>query len=257
MTAPPVLFETRGRVALITLNRPERLNAVTPELWGELDAALTRYQRDDELWAAVVTGAGRAFCAGADLGDIDRTGLGEGVLEAPDRLYQPALGRIWKPVIAAINGFALAAGWWIAQQCDVRIAAESAQFGIPETRWNLRADFVSDMARIVGLGHALEIAMWGDRRLTAQRAYEIGFVNRVVPDDLLMDEALQWAERATRLGPRSIANIKRSIYEHWASPTPVGLWFARELGANLAGMDDTAEGPRAFLERRQPEFKNR
>lgn len=257
MSEPSVLFEARGRVALLTLNRPDRMNAVTPTLWSELDRALGRFQDDPELWAAVITGAGRAFCAGADLEEIDRTGLGEGVMEAPDRMYEPALGQIWKPVIAAINGYALAAGWWIAQQCDVRLAAESAQMGIPETRWNLRADFVSDLARIVGLGHALEIAIWGDRRLTAQRAYEIGFVNKVIPDANLLPEALEWAERAARLGPRSVSNIKRSIYEHWASPTPVGFDFARRLGANLAEMEDTAEGPRAFLERRPPEFKNR
>lgn len=254
---PSVLFETRGRVALITLNRPERMNAVTQQLWDELDAALGRYQDSAELWAAVITGAGRAFCAGADLGDIDRTGLGDEVMQAPARMYQPALGQIWKPVIGAINGYALAAGWWIAQACDVRIAAESAQMGIPETRWNLRADFVSDLARIVGLGHALEVAMWGDRRLTAQRAYEIGFVNQVVPDDRLLPTALEWAERVARLGPRSVSNIKRTIYEHWSSPTPAGFGFAREIGQSLAGMDDTAEGPRAFLERRQPEFTNR
>jgi enoyl-CoA hydratase/carnithine racemase len=257
MSDAPVLFETRGRVALLTLNRPDRMNAVTQGLWDELDAALGRYQADDDLWAAVITGAGRAFCAGADLGDIDRTGLGDEVMEAPARMYQPALGGIWKPVVAAINGYALAAGWWIAQACDVRIAAESAQMGIPEARWNLRADFVSDLARIVGLGHALEVAMWGDRRLTARRAHEIGFVNEVVPDDRLLGVAVDWAERAAGLGPRSIANIKRTIYEHWASPTPVGFAFARDLGANLAGMEDTAEGPRAFLQRRRPEYRNR
>jgi enoyl-CoA hydratase/carnithine racemase len=257
VSEPTVLFETRGRVALITLNRPERMNAVTQRLWDELDGALARYQHDPQLWAAVLTGAGRAFCAGADLEDIERTGLGDEVMEAPERMYQPALGGIWKPVIAAINGYALAAGWWIAQQCDVRIAAESAQMGIPETRWNLRADFVSDLARIVGLGNALEVAIWGDRRLTARRAHEIGFVNAVVPDDRVLPEALEWAERATRLGPRSISNIKRTIYEHWASPTPVGFGFARELGSNLADMEDTLEGPRAFLEKRQPEYRNR
>jgi enoyl-CoA hydratase/carnithine racemase len=257
VSGPPVLFETRGRVALITLNRPERLNAVTQELWDALDAALARYQGDGELWAAVITGAGRAFCAGADLAELDRTGLGDEVMEAPARMYEPALGGIWKPVIAAINGYALAAGWWIAQQCDVRIAAESAEMGIPETRWNLRADFVSDLARIVGLGSALEVAIWGDRRISARRAHEIGFVNLVVPDERLLEEALEWARRAASLAPRSIANVKRTIYEHWASPTPVGFAFARELGRDLAGMEDTAEGPRAFLEKRQPEFRNR
>ena len=257
MTDATVLYERRGRVALITLNRPDRLNAVTQQLWNEFDDALEQYAADADSWAAVITGAGRAFCAGADLGDIDQTGLGDEVMEAPARMYTLALGGIWKPIIAAVNGYALAAGWWIAQSCDVRIAAESAQLGVPETRWNLRADFITDLTRIVGLGHALEIAMWGDRRITAQRAYEIGFVNQVVADERVLPEAMEWAERATRLGPRAVSIMKRSLYERWGAPTEVGTVFAREAGGALAGMEDTAEGPRAFLERRAPEFKNR
>ena len=255
--ASPVLVEKRGRVTVITLNRPDRMNAVNQPLWDAFDAALGAYARDEDSWAAVITGAGRAFCAGADLGDINRTGLGDELMEAPRRMYQLALGGIWKPVIAAINGYALAAGWWIAQACDVRIAAESAQLGIPETRWNLRSDFVTDLTRIVGLGHALEIGMWGDRRLTAQRAYEIGFVNKVVPDAQLLPEALDWAERVSRLGPRSVSIIKQALYTQWGTPIEVGSAFAISAGEALAGMEDTIEGPRAFLERRPPEFKNR
>jgi enoyl-CoA hydratase/carnithine racemase len=257
MNDEPVLYEERGRVALITLNRPERMNAVNQSLWNAFDAALTRYQEDQEAWAAVITGAGRSFCAGADLADIDRTGLGDEVMEPPARMYTLALGGIWKPVIAAVNGYALAAGWWIAQACDVRIAAESAQLGIPETRWNLRSDFVTDLTRIVGLGHALEIGLWGDRRITAQRAYEMGFVNKVVPDTELLGEALDWAERATRLGPRSVSIIKRALYTQWGTSTEVGSAYAREAGRVLTAMEDTAEGPRAFLEHRKPQFKNR
>jgi enoyl-CoA hydratase/carnithine racemase len=252
-----VLYESRGRVALITLNRPERMNAVDQSLWDGFDAALTRYADDDEAWAAVITGAGHSFSVGADLADINRTGTGKELMEPPARMYKPALGGIWKPIIAAINGNALAVGWWIAQVCDIRIAAESAQLGIPETRWNLRSDFVTDLTRIVGLGHALEIGIWGDRRLTAQRAYEIGFVNKVVPDARLLDEALDWADRATRLGPRAIAVMKESIYTCWGAPTDVGTSFARAAGSVLTEMEDTAEGPRAFLERRAPKFTNR
>src|SRR5580658_10033565 len=184
-----VLLERDERIALITLNRPERLNAVNQQLWDEFGTALDTVHHDPDVWAVVVTGSGRAFCAGADLGDVDRTGVGEEALQAPARMYQLGLGLLWKPVIAAVNGYALAAGWWIAQACDVRIAAQSAQFGIPETRWNLRADFVTDLTRIVGLGHALEIAMWGDRRISAERAYQMGFVNQVVPDTEVVNEA--------------------------------------------------------------------
>jgi enoyl-CoA hydratase/carnithine racemase len=252
-----VLLERDERIALITLNRPERLNAVNQQLWDEFGAALDTAHHDPDVWAVVVTGRGRAFCAGADLGDVDRTGVGEEALQAPDRMYQLGLGLLWKPVIAAVNGYALAAGWWIAQACDVRIAAQSAQFGIPETRWNLRADFVTDLTRIVGLGHALEIAMWGDRRISAERAYQMGFVNQVVPDTEVVNEAMDWARRVCRLGPRSVAVIKESLYRGWGAPTEAGSDLARSLGLSLAGMSDTKEGPRAFLERRAPRYQNR
>jgi 3-hydroxypropionyl-coenzyme A dehydratase len=252
-----VLLELHERIALITLNRPERLNAVNQQLWDEFGAALDTVHQNPDVWAVVVTGRGRAFCAGADLGDVDRTGIGEEALQAPARMYQLGLGLLWKPVIAAVNGYALAAGWWIAQACDVRIAAQSAQFGIPETRWNLRADFVTDLTRIVGLGHALEIAMWGDRRISAERAYQMGFVNQVVPDAEVVNEAMDWARRACRLGPRSVAVIKESLYRGWGAPTEAGSDLARSLGLSLAGMSDTQEGPRAFLERRAPRYQNR
>ena len=256
MAEEVLCYERRGRVALLTLNRPDRLNALTQELWDALDQALARFDADPDARAAVLTGRGRAFCAGADLGDLDRTGIGEGVMEPPARFYQLALGGIWKPVIAAVNGYALAGGWWLAQACDVRIAAESASFGIPETRWNLRVDFAADLTRVVGLGHALEVAIWGDRRISAGRAYEMGFVNHVVPDDRLLDEALEWADRAARLGPRAVAHVKQTLYRAWGTPTELGSAYARALGAELAGMDDTREGPRAFLERREPEYRN-
>jgi enoyl-CoA hydratase/carnithine racemase len=252
-----VHLERAGRVALITLNRPERLNAVNQELWDDLGAALDTIHHDDGIWAAVVTGSGRAFCAGADLGDVSRTGVGEQAMEPPARMYQLGLGLLWKPVIAAVNGYALAAGWWIAQACDVRIAGASAQFGIPEARWNLRADFVTDLTRIVGLGHALEIAIWGDQRISAERAYQLGFVNKVVPDAEVVTEAMDWAQRACSLGPRSVAVIKESLYRGWGTPTETGSGLARSLGLSLAGMTDTEEGPRAFLEGRAPRYQNR
>ena len=252
-----VLTERHGRVALVTLNRPERLNAVTQQLWDELDAAFAEIEADVDVWAVVLTGAGDSFCAGADLGEIDRTGIGADVMKPPDRLYKQALGGLWKPVIAAINGYALAAGWWLVQSCDVRIAGVGSELGIPETRWNLRVDFVSDLTRIVGLGHALEIAIWGDRRISAQRAYEIGFVNKVVPDDQVLSEAMDWAERVCHLGPRSVSVIKQAIYQGWGAPTEEGSELAITLGAQLAEMADTREGPRAYLEKRPPLFMNR
>jgi enoyl-CoA hydratase/carnithine racemase len=256
MSSQPVLYDRRGKVAVITLNRPDQMNALNRDMWQGLDLALSRYQADREAWAAVITGAGRAFCAGADLVDMSSSTSGTDAVAIPPRMYELALGGIWKPIIAAINGYALAAGWWIAQACDIRIAAQSAELGIPETRWNLRSDFVTDLTRIVGMGHALEIALWGDQRITAQRAYEIGFVNKVVPDERLFEEAINWAVRVTLLGPRSVSIMKHAIYSQWGTSTEIGSAFTRTAGQALAGMEDTVEGPSAFLERREPRFKN-
>jgi enoyl-CoA hydratase len=119
---------------------------------------------------------------------------------------------MWKPTIAAINGYAVAAGWFMAQQCDIRIAAEHAEMGVAETRWNMPAAWISTMTRQMHIGHALEIVLWGDKRITAQRAYEIGWVNRVVPKEKLMEEASSWAERMLDLAPRAVRNCKEILY---------------------------------------------
>jgi enoyl-CoA hydratase/carnithine racemase len=160
-------------------------------------------------------------------------------------------------MIAAINGFAIAGGWLIAQECDVRIAAEHAEMGISETMWNLPAYWVVDLTRQLHLGHALEIVLWGDRRITAQRGYEIGWLNRVVPKEKLMEEAYEWAERMCYLGPRCVRNLKEILYRGYYMPPSEGLAFANALEQNLYDMEDTVEGPKAFSERRKPEFKNR
>jgi enoyl-CoA hydratase/carnithine racemase len=145
----------------------------------------------------------------------------------------------------------------LAQQCDIRIAAEHAQLGITETRWNQAAGWVHNLPSQLLLGHALEIALWGDRLLSAQRAYEMGWVNKVVPGERLMDEALEWAERMLSLAPRAVRNLKEILYRG-AYLTPLeGRAFGRALEQNLAGMEDTREGPRAFAEKRKPNFQNR
>lgn len=266
MPDPVLLYETKanGRIVVMTLNRPQALNALNSELLDALNGAFVRFRDDDEAWAAIVTGAGRAFCAGADLREMmesDASGQqsGRGLERLARRIPGPlseSLG-LWKPVIGAINGFALAGGFALAQQCDVRIAAETAEVGIPEARWNLSADWLHDLTRQIGLGHALELALWADRRMTAQRAYEIGWVNKVVPADKLMDEAMDWAQRVVAMGPTAVRNFKEILYRGAFLPSAEGKAFARTLEKNLLGMQDTQEGPRAFTERRTPAFKNR
>ena len=250
-----LLVEKQEGVGIITLNRPERLNALSLTLQMELDQAITQFEDDDEVKAIIVTGAGdKAFSAGADLRDrVERREKG---IHEPKRPQWFGV-ECWKPKIAAINGYALAGGFTLAMDCDIRIAAENAQLGITETRWNMPAFWVSPLARHVTLGHALEIALWGDGRITAQRAYEMGFINRVVPQDRLMEDAMSWAERMLYLAPRTVRNLKEIIYRGCVLTPEEGIVFGNALEQNLVGMEDSVEGPKAFVENRKPIFKNR
>ena len=263
MTEPVLLYETRenGRIAVMTMNRPESMNALSGELMMAIGDGWRRFAEDDEAWVAILTGAGdRAFCAGADLKETAsvRAKGGEvyrGRTTMPYPLAETL--NLWKPTIAAINGYAVAGGWMLAQQCDIRIAAEHAEMGIAEARWNMGAGWIHDLTRQIGIGHALELVLWGDKRITAQRAYEIGWVNRVVPADKLMDEAMSWAERVLSLAPRAVRNFKEILYRGYYMEPMQGRAFARSLEQNLSGMEDSLEGPSAFAEKRKPNFKNR
>ena len=250
-----LIYEKKDKIVIITLNRPERMNALTLESMQRLIESWRRFDEDEDAWVAVVTGAGdRAFCAGADLVEMkERDEKGLGMPEWP-RFY---LTGTWKPIIAAINGHAISGGWALAQACDIRIASEKAEFGIAETRWNMPAGWVYGLTRQLNLGHALEIVLWGDARISAQRAYEMGWVNRVVPQDKVMDEAMSWAERMLSLGPRCVRNLKEILYKGlYMSPEEAEKFYAA-LETNLEGMEDTVEGLKAFAERRKPNFRNR
>jgi enoyl-CoA hydratase/carnithine racemase len=226
------------------------------ELAYRMEEAWVKFRDDDDAWVAVVTGSGdKAFCTGFDLIDqAERNRKGEPMPMVLPHFYPY---EIWKPVIAAINGFAIAGGWWLAQACDIRISAEHAECGIAETRWNMPAGWVHSLPRRVSLGHALEIALWGDARITAQRGYEIGWINRVVPKEKLMTEAMSWADRMRYLAPRSVRNLKEIIYRSYDMSYPDAAAFGIALEHNLLGMEDTLEGNKAFNEKRKPNYKNK
>ncbi len=265
MTEEPVLLYEKkydGKVVIITMNRPEAGNSLNRPLSNALSDAWEKFQADKEARVAILTGAGeKFFCAGADLKEATRERTGQEVLP-PVKRYGivdplPESLRLWKPTIAAINGYAIAAGWFMAQQCDIRIAVEDAEMGIAESRWNMPAAWVSMMTRQLHIGHALEIALWGDRRITARRAYEIGWVNRVVARENLMTEALDWAERMIYLAPRAVRNFKQILYRTHSLPAEEGYAFALAIEQNLVGMADSVEGPRAFSEKRKPNFQDK
>ncbi len=248
-----LLYDKKDRIVTITLNRPDKMNALSQALSDRIYEAFQRFNSDDDALVAIITGAGdRAFSAGGDLNDPEEIRAATaGIL--PDWHYVD----IWKPMIAAINGFCVTLGWLLAQKCDIRIAAEEAQFGITATRLNFSGSFASEVIRVLHRAHALEIMLWGDTLISAQRAYEMGWLNRVVPKEKLMDEAMSWAERMLYLAPRSVRNIKQMIYHGDHMAPPQARAFADALSAGLASMEDTTEGVRAVLEKRKPVFRNK
>jgi len=267
MTAEEVLkYETHenGRIVVMTLNRPDQRNALSTELRQALNEGWLRFAEDDEAWVAIITGAGTAFCAGNDLRERRQVADGERPDPRREMQRQSTVNfpineslNLWKPTIAAVNGYAVAGGFNLAMQCDIRIASETAEFGIAETRWNRTATWLPHLTRHMNLSHALEIALWGDQRVSAQRAYEMGFVSRVVPPERLMDEAMSWAERMLWLAPRAVRNFKQGVYRSGGMSVDEARAFSIALQANQQGMEDSSEGLRAFAEKRKPEFKNR
>jgi enoyl-CoA hydratase len=256
VTGPDVLlYEKKDRIVTITLNRAERANALSVELMHRLIESWQRFNEDDDAWVAVVTGSGnRVFCPGADLVELKETYSTTHKMPKWPVFY---ITGTWKPLIAAINGHASSGGWALAQACDIRIVSEKAELGIAETQWNMPAGWVYGLTRQLQLAHALEVVLWGDARITAQRAYEMGWVNRVVPPEKVMEEALRWAERICYLGPRCVRNLKEILYRSYTMTPEEAEAFYHPLEANLTGMEDTEEGSRAFVEKRKPQFHNR
>lgn len=255
--------EAGGGIYVITLNRPHRLNAIGDGLSEALEAAFIEFRDDPDARVAVLTGAGRAFCAGADLINTAETRAAEA---GESKRLAPAARRrnvvplseslgLWKPTIAAINGYAVAGGFMYAMQCDIRIMAEEARVGIAETRWNMGgAGWMAPLTRQIGLGSALELILWGDTLYTAQRCYEIGWVQRVVPGDKLLSTAMDYAERALVMAPRAVRNMKEALYRGYYMDPLEGQAFGNAIEQNLAGMQDSIEGPSAFSEKRKPRF---
>ena len=175
--AETVLYEKQGNIVTITLNRPDSLNAINRQLRGELADAITQFDGEPDAFVAIITGAGRAFCSGRDLkerAEDNAAGVQARAAQSmsPDRPYM--WPQTWKPLIAAVNGFALAGGWSIAQMCDLRIAAEDAKLGITETKWSLLPPFGTILPKMIPLSAVLELVFTA-QPMTAQRAYDIGF----------------------------------------------------------------------------------
>ncbi len=257
-----------GKIYVITLNRPHRMNSMGDNLGPSLIDAWVEFRDDPEARVAILTGAGnRAFSAGADLIATSETRQEEAAEDDKPPPPRPVQGvgpsiapmsesmGLWKPTIAAINGYAIAGGFMMSMQCDIRIVAETARIGIAEVRWNMGgAGWMVPVTRQIGLGTALELCLWGDTQLSGQRVYDLGWAQRVVPLESLMETAMEYAQRALDMAPRAVRNNKQALYRGFYMTPEQGAAYGSALEQNLQGMKDSVEGPTAFAEKRRPNF---
>jgi enoyl-CoA hydratase len=257
MSYEMILTETRGRVGLITLNRPKALNALNNQLMREVMDALDAFDNSDEVGAIVITGNEKAFAAGADIKEMaDRT-----IEQMMDRDHVAVFGRIRtirKPVIAAVSGWALGGGCEVALSCDMIVASESAWFGQPEITIGVipGAGGTQRLTRAVGKAIAMEMVL-NNRTLNAQEAYQFGMVNRVVPVEGYLDEALKLAEEIASRAPLAARAAKKMINQAFEQTLSEGLAAEKQEFYNLFASDDQKEGMQAFIEKRKPEWKGK
>lgn len=256
---PTVLYELKGNVALITLNRPEVLNAINRQLKEELGKVIAQFDADDEARVAVLTGAGRAFSAGRDLKERASDNDAGIQAKAVDSIAPQGFHGMLppkKPLIAAINGHCLAGGFSIAQMCDIRIASETAQIGILEPRAGLMAPFGTILPRLIPAAYAMELLLTA-KPVTAQRAREMGFVNYVVPPEALIGEALAMADMIAANAPLSVLYSKELAYRSLDLDDGTLHSLLVHTYDKLLESEDAKEGPKAFADKRAPEWKGR
>ncbi len=258
-----LIVDRKGHIAYVTLNRPEVLNALTGAHWRQLADAWRALDDDPEVWVIIITGAGdRAFCTGQDLKNVASTGRdawdGAYSVEEPPGLPEIYEMYIGTPAIAAINGFCIAGGLEIALSCDIRVAAEHAQFGLQEVRWGIipSGGGVDRLPRAMPMGLAMEMLLTG-QRIDAQEAHRTGLVNRVVAADRVMSTAEEIAEKICRNGPLAVRAIKETVLRGYNLTLPQAFNFEKAFSRLLNTTEDAVEGPLAFSEKRQPQFKGR
>lgn len=257
MSEPLVKVETRGRVGLLTLNRPKVLNALSNEVIDEVANAMKAFDADDNIGAIVITGSEKAFAAGADIAAMKDWSY-------TDVYKQDYLGHQWeylrrvrKPIIAAVSGFALGGGCELAMQCDFIIAGENAKFGQPEIKLGIIPGFggTQRLPRAVGKAKAMDMILTA-RMMDAAEAERAGLVSRVVPADRVLDEALEAATAIAAMSLPSVMMAKEAINRAYEAPLNEGLLFERRNFHALFSTHDQKEGMNAFIEKRQPQFKH-
>jgi enoyl-CoA hydratase len=253
-----ILVETRGRVGLVTLNRPKALNALNDQLMNELGDALLKFESDEAIGAIVITGSDKAFAAGADIGAMKDWGYMDVYKSEYITRNWEALKRIRKPVIAAVAGYALGGGCELAMMCDIVIAADTAKFGQPEIKLGVipGAGGTQRLPRAVGKSKAMDMILTA-RNMDAQEAERAGLVSRIVPAGKLLDEALAAAGTICEFSLPVVMAAKESINRAYESALAEGVLFERRTFHSLFATEDQKEGMRAFVEKRKPSFKHR
>ena len=262
-----IRYEVEDRIATITFDRPDKLNAVSPQMVQELRAAYAAVESDDAVWIAIVTGSGRAFCAGADVSDIPADGAviyQEPYLstlpqwEAPQEATPP-FRSMTKPVLAAVNGLCCGAGLDLVTTGDIVIASERAEFFDPHVSIGLVSGReMVRLARVLPLNIAMRVALTGrHERMSAQRAYELGMVSEVVPHDQLMERARAIATLVNRNAPLAVRGTRLAIRKGLDLPLHEAEILAETFRERVLRTEDSKEGPRAFVEKRAPEWKCR
>ena len=252
-----ILTETHGQVGLITINRPQAMNALNNQLMRELMDALEAFDENDAIGAMVIAGNEKAFAAGADIKEMaDRT-----IQQMMDRDHVAVFGRIRtirKPVIAAVSGWALGAGCEIALSCDMIVASESAKFGLPEITIGVIPGAGGTQRLTHALGKVLAMEMiLNNRTLSAQEAVQLGLVNRLVPVSDFLNEALKLAEETAARAPLAVRAAKKMINQSYERFLSDGLAQEKQVFYNLFGSEDQKEGMQAFIEKRKPEWKGK
>jgi enoyl-CoA hydratase len=267
MAEPAVIVEKDGHVLTVTLNRPEKRNAVNCEVMCRLYDAWNQLDQDDDLRVAILTGKGDTFCAGMDLSEIGKLASGKADNEWMERVFSdmPIIYGAWlktyrptKPVVLAVEGFARAGGTEILQGTDIRVAGESAMFGVTEVQRGLfpMAGSAVRLRRQIGYAVAAEMLICGED-LPARRAYELGLINHVVPDGQALAKAKQIAARIAQNGPLAVKAIVATLRETETMPEQDAFMIEQTHGMAVMASEDAKEGPRAFLEKRPPVFKGR
>jgi enoyl-CoA hydratase len=255
-----ILTEVRGKVGIVTLNRPKALNALSPDLMREVSQALDVFEADDAIGCMVLTGSEKAFAAGADIKAMKDKSYMDVYSEDFITAEWERITRCRKPVIAAVAGFALGGGCELAMMCDFIIAADNAKFGQPEINLGIipGAGGTQRLPRFVGKSKAMEMALLGQARMMdAQEAERCGLVSRVVPLAGLLDDAVATAQKIAELSLPIVMLAKESVNRAFETTLSEGVRFERRLFHSTFATEDQKEGMAAFVEKRKPVFKNR